>query len=292
MKTQVKSTLLAAAMMFIAVGSAKADGVDLAHVLHGGPTADHVINLMLRHGVNNNQNYGGQLAHHSPFGPMLIPHAELGDLELVQIALCENVDPACGPKFAVTVRNNSTRDVCGFRISLVALLGRIHPMAPTAVVKVDKLCAGAVAEFHVQLPMECLAMGNRNGQVIGFQRLVVAIDSFDQFVECNECNNIKVFARTAIPLAKVVETATVETTATTTAVAPAAAAPAAAATSAAPTAAPAAAATPAAPAAPQTQAPQTQAPGNDLQNAINQLSEQKVEQSAETPAAETADPTI
>ncbi len=52
-RTLHKNFLLAAAMMFVVVGSAKADGVDLADVLHGGPTCDHVINLMLRHGVNN-----------------------------------------------------------------------------------------------------------------------------------------------------------------------------------------------------------------------------------------------
>lgn len=280
-RTLHKSTLLAAAVMFVAVGSTKADGVDLAHLLHGGPRCDHVINLMLRHGVNNSHGQAAtKLAHQSPFGPMLVPAAELGDLELVQVAQLEVVDAACGPKFAVTVRNNSTRDVCGFRISLVALLGRIHPMSPTAVVKVDKICAGAAVELHVQLPIECLAMGNRNGQVIGFQRLVVAIDSFDQFVECNEANNIKVFVRTAIPMATVVEK-TVETveTASPAAVDSAVAVPAAAPASEAPAANQPAAA-PVAPAA--------TAPGNDLQNAINQLSEQQ----AQPPATETADPTL
>ncbi len=208
-----------------------------------------------------------------------MPAAELGDLELVQVVQLEVADGACGPKFAVTVRNNSTRDVCGFRISLVALLGRIHPMAPTAIVKVDKICAGAAVELHVQLPIECLAMGNRNGQVIGFQRLLVAIDSFDQFVECNEANNIKVLVRTAIPMATVVEK-TVETVAATAPAEVTAAAAAAAATEALASEAPATT-QPAAPVAPAVA-------GNDLQTAINQLSEQQ-----EEPApAETVDPTL
>jgi hypothetical protein len=278
-RTHVKMSLLATAMMFVAMSSAKADGIDLAQLLHGGPSCDHVINLMLRHGVNNSHSVAvDNVAHHSPFGPMLIPATELGDLELIQVAQLQHVDAACGPKFAVTVRNNSTRDVCGFRISLVALLGRIHPMAPTAVVKVDKVCAGAEAEFHLQMPIECLAMGNRNGQVIGFQRLVVAIDSFDQFVECNEANNIKVWARTAIPMATVIEKTeeTVET-----------AAPAAAATAVAGAVATAPAVQPSAPAQPAgvaPAAPQAGGAGNDLQNAINQLSEQQQTPAAAKPA--------
>lgn len=296
MTSQIKNTMLAAAMLLVATGTAKADGVDLANVLHGGPSCDHVIHLMLRHGVNNSHGYtSGGVAHYSPYGSMVIPHAELGDLELVQIAQLQVDDQACGPKFAVTVRNTSTRDVCGFRISLVALLGRIHPSSPTAVVNVDKICAGAAAEFHVQLPIECLAMGNRNGQVIGFQRLVVAIDSFDQFVECNEANNIKVFARTAIPAATVVEkTEAVEATATATATATVGSPVAA--TSAAPAVASAApagqavapAAQVAAPAAAAPVAPVAKGSGNDLRNAINQLTEQQQDSQAEA----TTDPTI
>lgn len=267
MKNRATNILLAAMMVFVAAGSAGAQNLDLAQVLHGGPTCNHVINLMLRHGVNNDRNLAARsMVQPSPFGPMIVPAAELGDLELMGVSQWEVVDPACGPKFAVTVRNNSTRDVCGFRITLVGLLGRILPHAPTAIMKVDKVCAGEALEVQMTLPIEALAMGNRNGQVIGFQKLVVAIDSYDQFVEANEANNIKVLARTAIPLAKVVEqiveTAAVATEAATVApaVAPATAAPAA-------LTAPAATATPVAPA--------TNSAGNELQTAINQLSAQQ-----------------
>jgi len=58
-------------------------------------------------------------------------------------------------------------------------------------------------------------MGNRNGQVIGFQRLIVAIDSFDELVETNEANNLKAFACGEIPLAPVVTVETTETSVTT-----------------------------------------------------------------------------
>ena len=200
---------LAATMIVVAAGTAKADGVDLHQVLHGPTRCDHVIDLMMRHGINNDKaGYGGSMMHHSPMGPMWIPHDELGDLELVEVAQLPDANPACGPKFAVVIQNTSKRDVCGFRVTLVGLLGRIFPAAPTTVVKVDKICAGQAAEVHVQLPIEALAMGRRNGQAIEFTRLVVAIDSFDQFAECNEANNVKVFDRTSIALRAVVEQTT------------------------------------------------------------------------------------
>ena len=55
-------------------------------------------------------------------------------------------------------------------------------------------------------------MGNRNGGVIGFQRLVVAIDAFDELAETNEANNLKAFACGEIPI---VSNAVVEETTTT-----------------------------------------------------------------------------
>lgn len=197
--------MLAATMIVFAAGNAKADVVDVQQVLHGPTRCDHVIDLMMRHGINNDKgSYGSSMMNHSPMGPMWIPHEELGDLELVEVAQLPVADPACGPKFAVVVQNNSKRDVCGFRVTLVALLGRIFPTAPTTVVKVEKICAGQAAEVHVQLPIEALAMGARNGQPLEFARLVVAIDSFDQFAECNEANNVKVFDRTSILTREVV----------------------------------------------------------------------------------------
>ncbi len=283
-RSHIKNTILSTAMLLIAAGGAQADTVDLAQVLHGGPSCEHVIHLMLRHGIGNTHGLTtGNVVQHSSLGPMLVPAAELGDLELLQVAQLQIDDPACGPKFAVTVRNNSTRDVCGFRISLVALLGRINPMAPTAIVKVNKICAGQVAEVHVQLPIEALAMGNRGGQVIGFQRLLVAIDSYDQFVESIETNNIKVLARTAIPMATVLEKSvetvdqTVSTTAPSTAVPPGDEVSGAS--------QPASTASP--PPGPAPSGPSTTAPANDLQNAINQLSEQQKEPAAAENAAAT-----
>ncbi|MGB7347064.1 MAG: hypothetical protein WBD20_22765 [Pirellulaceae bacterium] len=180
----------------------KADEVDLARVLGHGQSCDHVINLVMRHGVNNSvDQHSAGFVHNAGFGPMVIAGADIGDLELMQVTSLPHSDPACGPKFAVVIRNNSTRDVCGPRVSAVALLGRICSTSPTSVVKVDKICAGQSIEVHVQLPLEALSMGNHNGAVVGFRRLLVAIDSFDQFVENNEANNIKVFDLASISIA-------------------------------------------------------------------------------------------
>lgn len=134
----------------------------------------------------------------------------------MQVAQVQDVDAAGGSKFNVTIRNNSYRDVCNFHMTLVATLGRICPTSPNTTTYIEKICTGQAVEFCVQLPIEALAMGNRNGQVIGFQRLVVAIDSFDVLAETNEANNLKAFACHELPLAAVVTESTTVTTETVT----------------------------------------------------------------------------
>jgi len=166
-----------------------------SQVLPGGTRCDNVIHLMHLHGVNNSVNLtmSASMLHRSPLGTMLIPGDELGDLEIIQVTQVLHDDLACGPKIAVIVQNQSARKVCGFHVSAVAILGHIFPTSPNRTVRVEKLEPGEALEVLVQLPIEALAMGNRNGQIIGFQRLVVAIDSYDEFVETNEANNLKAF---------------------------------------------------------------------------------------------------
>jgi hypothetical protein len=180
-----------------------AQGVHASQLLPGGSSCLHVISLIQLHGVNNSFDTGGThlTAHHGPFGSYAVPDTELGDLEIVQIAQEAHVDPACGPKFIVTIRNNSCRDVCNFHVTVVATLGRIFPGSPNSSECVDTICAGATADVCVQLPVEALAMGNHNGQVIGFQKIIVAIDAFDELAETNEANNLKAFACGEIPVA-------------------------------------------------------------------------------------------
>ena len=197
----LRSLVAAFALMSTLGGAAQADNVNAHQVLHGGQTCGHVINLIMRHGVNNSFQTGGRTISHSPYGPVVMGAADIGDLELVQVTQCQHVDPNCGPKFAVVIKNNSTRDVCDLRVSMVALFGRIKPHSPTTTSKVKKICAGQAIEITMQLPIESLAMGNLNGQALPFQKLLVAIDSFDEFAESNEANNIKAWNRSEIPVA-------------------------------------------------------------------------------------------
>ena len=188
--------------------------IHASQVLPGGSRCDNVIQLMHLHGVNNSVDLAmsTSMPHHSPLGSMVIPGDELGDLEIVQVTQVLHEDSACGPKIAVIVQNQSIRQVCNFHVSAVAILGRICPSSPSSTVRVAKLEPGEAQEVLVQLPIEALAMGNRNGQIIGFQRLVVAIDSFDEFVETNEANNVKAFDRSTLQIV----TPTVEAISSTT----------------------------------------------------------------------------
>ncbi len=140
----------------------------------------------------------------------------MGDLEIIQVTQVLHDDAACGPKIAVIVRNQSVRQVCDFHVSAVAILGRICPSSPNRTVRVAKLEPGEAQEVLVQLPIEALAMGNRNGQIIGFQRLVVAIDSYDEFVETNEANNVKAFDRRDLQVVSPTVEQSVETISSTT----------------------------------------------------------------------------
>ena len=206
--------LLAAGLVVCCARASDAQGISTTQLLSGGQTCHHVIQLIHRHGVNNSfdTSGGSMIAGHFPIGPMSIPLTELGDLEILQVSQVDQVDDGCGPSFHVTIRNNSTRKVCNFHVTMVAVLGRICPTSPTTTVKVGEICPGEALEVCVQLPIESLAMGNRNGQVIGFQRLVVAIDSYDQLVESNEANNLKAYACAEIPMVSTV----VESTTTVT----------------------------------------------------------------------------
>ncbi|EMI20152.1 secreted protein [Rhodopirellula maiorica SM1] len=187
-----------------------AQQINASHLFGNHSYCSHVIDLISQHGVNNTFNRGSTF-HASPFGHVAIPDCEIGDLQIVEVRQQEHVDSACGPTFAIVIQNHSTRSVCGFHVTAVAVFGHICPTSPNVTVKVDKIEAGEALEVLVTLPIEALAMGNRNGQVIGFQRLVVAIDSFDELMESDEANNLKAFNAASIPVVSVSVSTTVET---------------------------------------------------------------------------------
>ncbi|MCC9602821.1 hypothetical protein LOC67_19900 [Stieleria sp. JC731] len=213
MKTKrLKRCALAFAMLFSAtcapepfLSTASADGIDLHRLMSGPDRCDHVISLLMRYGVNNDVDQYSNMQVYHPLGPIQLPTSELGDLQLVSIAKLADVHPGCGPTFEVTIKNCSTRAVHGMRLTLVGLLGRICPTSPSVTEKIDCLAAGAIVQLNVSLPVEAMAMGQYNGAPIPMNRLLVAVDSYDQFMESNEANNLKVMEMGAIPIASVVE---------------------------------------------------------------------------------------
>ena len=145
---------------------------------------------------------------HAPSQPTVaIPHGHglllgnsIGDLEIMAVSMCHPGDAKNGPTFAVTISNKSERAVSAFSISAVAVLGRIRPLSPSVTQTVPKIGAGENVELKLCLPLESLAMGRAGTDILAFQKLVVAIDSFDQLLESNESNNIVVLERDKIPV--------------------------------------------------------------------------------------------
>lgn len=192
--------LFASSTMFTTNSVARADDVDLHRLLHGPERCDHVIGLLLRHGVNNDSPAPATTHTFHPYGPITIPATDIGDLELISIAQHGETSAGCGPSFNLVIKNCSARDVCGSRVTLVGLLGRIRPTSPNVTVKIESLPAGQAVEVTLTLPIDALAMGNLNGQAIAMNRVLVVLDSYDQFMESNEANNLRMYETSAIPV--------------------------------------------------------------------------------------------
>jgi hypothetical protein len=161
--------------------------------------AGHVIELLARYGdVCETTSLQGATLVASPHGLVEFPFAELGDLSFINIEELPVADPTSPPTFVVTLANNSTRLVRDLDVSLVALLGPIAPDSPTTTVRIAEIPAGATVEVEVTLPVEALAMGRNGIAAVGFQKLIVAIDSRDRFAETNEANNLRLLSRANI----------------------------------------------------------------------------------------------
>ncbi|MEQ9410646.1 MAG: hypothetical protein RIK87_23115 [Fuerstiella sp.] len=165
----------------------------------GIPTSHcgHVIDLLMHNRMR--QQFGQPQIDGSDFhAPHLSTGIRLGDLELLCVHLVSPGDPHQGPIFQVSMRNNSEIPIGNFRISLVAVLGQIHVHSPTATTCVPRMEVGEETQIQVQLPVDCLTLG-RQGQTAEFDTLIVAIDSFDELLECDELNNVQILTRSEIP---------------------------------------------------------------------------------------------
>ncbi|WP_372895439.1 hypothetical protein [Stieleria sp.] len=204
--------VIAGALIGNSLAVAHADEAALRRLLHGPDRCDHVIPMLLRYGVNNDSSPAAAMNTFHPYGPIAIPAAELGDLELISITRHADTAAGCGPSFDLVIKNCSTRDVCGAHVTLVGLLGRIRPTSPNVTTKLDSIPAGQAIQVTATLPIQSLAMGNLNGQAIAMNQVLVVLDSFDQFMESNEANNLRLYDAASIPVAA---TAVIEPTATT-----------------------------------------------------------------------------
>lgn len=156
---------------------------------------DHVIQMLLRYGVNNqlNRNSGSKLVNHSLVTGGTNLASELGDLEILQVNALPPTGPSSGPRFAITVLNQSGIEARDFFIATVAILGQIQPNSPISNVKVDRIGPGEALEVTVQLPAEALTMGRYNGNALSYDKLIVAVDCFNRIIECDEANNVRLF---------------------------------------------------------------------------------------------------
>ena len=172
------------------------DHIRTSQVL-GIPTSycGHVINLLMTNRMR--QSFGNHTA--QVYAPHLSVGLTPGDLELLCVHLISDGDSCNGPIFQISMKNNSQIPIGNFRISVVGVLGQIHMHSPTATIPVPRIEAGCDLQLQVQLPVTCMLMG-APGQQVPFDTLIVAVDSFDELLECDELNNVQILTRADIPL--------------------------------------------------------------------------------------------
>jgi hypothetical protein len=110
------------------------------------------------------------------------------DVQLRSVQLISDTNGVQGPVFLMTLQNQSSIPVGDFRVTLVAVTGTIQTFSPSITGSVQRVDAGAVVQFQLQLP------------VCHFDTLVVSIDSFDELPECDELNNVQILSQSDIPL--------------------------------------------------------------------------------------------
>ncbi len=179
--------------------------------LLGIPTSNcqHVIQLMIQ---NQMRERLGDIGSDEIFFPHLTVGMKPGDLELLCVNLVCDGHAESGPVFQVSMRNNSCVPIGNFKVSVVGVLCQIHEYSPSATVCIDRMEAGEELLIQIQLPLTCMCMGPI-AQQAAFDTVVVALDSYDELLECNELNNVQILKRAEIGLlvAEPVQAAPVQT---------------------------------------------------------------------------------
>ncbi|MEZ6125870.1 MAG: hypothetical protein R3C49_22310 [Planctomycetaceae bacterium] len=168
----------------------------------------HVIDLLMH---NRLRQQAGQTGDADVQLPYLTAGLKPGDLELLCVHLVRDGDACQGPVFQIGMKNNSTVPIGNFKVSVVGVLGQIQMHSPSQTVTIDRMEACQELQIQMQLPLTCMTMGVV-GQQCPFDTVVVAVDSCDYLLECNELNNVQILRRGEIaPI--VVQTVTTESTA-------------------------------------------------------------------------------
>lgn len=178
------------------------------HQVLGIPTSycGHVIELM-----NSNR-------HRQQMGMMPeqlhLPHLTVGlnpgDLKMLSIQQKTAAGVDCGPTYEMVLENCSNVPIGNFTVSLVAVLGQIDCHSPTTEICIDRMEPHEQKVICLTMPMTAMTMGPYN-QPCRFDTLVVALDSHDMLLECDELNNIFVLKMAEIPVIEVTTTVAPET---------------------------------------------------------------------------------
>lgn len=151
----------------------------------------HVMDLMMKNRMRERLGTNGTEQLHLPH---LTVGMTPGDLELLGINLVADGDCHNGPIFQISMRNNSQVPIGNFRVSIVGVLGQICLHSPTADACIDRMEACEEKHIQIQLPLTCMSMGPVH-QPVAFDTLVVALDSDDCLMECDELNNLHILKR-------------------------------------------------------------------------------------------------
>lgn len=164
----------------------------------GIPTSNchNVINLMMTNRMRQQTN---QVGTPEIYLPHMTVGTKTGDLELTCVNLVRDGDHCQGPVFQIGMCNHSAVPIGNFQVSLVGILGQIHTHSPTTTITIDRMECGEEKHIQMQLPVTCMSQPCAGGQA-PFDSLVVAVDSCDELLECDELNNIQILKRCEIGL--------------------------------------------------------------------------------------------
>ncbi|MFY9255244.1 MAG: hypothetical protein WAO83_17470 [Fuerstiella sp.] len=154
----------------------------------------HVIDLLLKNQIRERMGADGAGEYQLPY---MSVGMKPGDLELCCVNLVCDGHAGAGPVFQIGMRNNSCIPIGNFSVSVVGVLCQIHQHSPSATVCIERMEAGEELHVQVQLPLTCMCM-NTSAEQAEFDTVVVALDSYDELLECNELNNIQILKRAEI----------------------------------------------------------------------------------------------